>query len=166
MSDIIWSIILAASNVGIAVGSLLMVRLSERFGNEQSLAFFHFIVPILALGISLGSALWVVSIFFVVRSTAANMSRPAWNSFFYGWLPPKYRGTSTGFVGAGRRLARSLGTQAGSFIFAALGVWTCPSGTLGYPIAIMIPVIVQLFLKNKAEKEEGVQVITADSERL
>ncbi len=165
-SDIIWSVILAASNVGIAVGSLTMVRLSERFGNEKTLVFFHFIVPVIALGISLGTSLWVVSIFFTLRSTAANMSRPAWNSFFFGWLPPKYRGTSTGFVGAGRRLARSLGTQAGSFIFAALGVWTFPIATLGYPLAIIIPVIVQKFLKNKVEQEEDTPLVTADGERL
>lgn len=165
-SDLIWSVILAASNVGIAVGSLLMVKISNRFGNEKSLTVLHFLVPILALGLSLGGALWTVSIFFVTRSTAANMSRPAWNSFFYGWLPPKYRGTSTGFVGAGRRLARSLGTQVGSFIYVALGAWTFPIATLGYPIAIMIPVIMQLFLKNKEKESEEISIISSNGERI
>ncbi|NPD88964.1 MAG: MFS transporter [Asgard group archaeon] len=165
-SDILWSVILAASNVGIALGSLLMVKISNRFGNEKSLAVLHFLVPLLALGISLGGTLWTVSIFFVTRSTAANMSRPAWNSFFYGWLPPKYRGTSTGFVGAGRRLARSLGTQAGSFIYVALGAWTFPIATLGYPIAIMIPIIMQLFLKNKEKESETAPILSSNGERI
>lgn len=165
-SDIIWSVILAASNVGIAVGSLFMAKISDRFGNEKSLAVLHFLVPPLALGLALGGTLWTVAIFFVTRSTSVNMTRPAWNSFFYGWLPPKYRGTSTGFVGAGRRLSRSLGTQAGSFIYVALGPLTFPIATLGYPIAIMIPIIMQKFLKNKKKDIEEPQIITSDDERI
>ena len=146
-----WSILQAVSNVGIAVGSLFMHNLSDKFGNEKSLASLHFLVPALAFGITLGTTLPVVSTFFILRGTAADMLRPAWNSFFYGWLPPRYRGTSTGFVSAGRMLTRALGTQSGSFIFAALGAWTFPLATAGYPIAIMIPVIVQLFLKKNKE---------------
>ncbi len=165
-SDFIWSVILASSNVGIAFGSLFMYNLSDKFGNEKSLAFLHFLVPALAFGITLGTSLPVVSTFFVLRGTAANMSRPAWNSFFYGWLPPKYRGTSTGFVSAGRRLARALGTQSGSFIFGALGAWTFPLATAGYPIAIMIPVVVQLLLKKKTKKDDEVQILADTSERF
>jgi MFS family permease len=165
-SDLIWSVILASSNVGIGVGSLLMVKITDRFGTEKSLAVQHFLVPLLALGITLGTSLWVVSIFFVTRSTSVNMTRPAWNSFFYGWLPPKYRGTSTGFVGAGRRLSRSLGTQAGSFIYVALGAWTFPVATLAYPIAIMIPIIMQRFLKNRDREEEEPILIPSDTEHI
>ena len=143
-----------------------MAKISDRFGNEKSLAVLHFLVPPLALGLALGGTLWTVAIFFVTRSTSVNMTRPAWNSFFYGWLPPKYRGTSTGFVGAGRRLSRSLGTQAGSFIYVALGPLTFPIATLGYPIAIMIPIIMQKFLKNKKKDIEEPQIITSDDERI
>ncbi|MHA1398651.1 MAG: hypothetical protein ACTSSF_13250, partial [Candidatus Heimdallarchaeaceae archaeon] len=94
----------------------------------------------------------VISLFFVLRSTAANMSRPAWNSFFYSWLPPQFRGTSTGFVSAGRRLTRAIGTQAGVFIYTSLSVWTFPIATLAYPIAILIPIGVQFILKSKKKK--------------
>ena len=82
------------------------------------------------------------------------MSRPTWNAFFYSWLPPKYRGTSTGFVSAGRRLSRALGTSSGVFIYNALLAWTFPIATLGYPIAIMIPIIAQRFLKGKKSEKK------------
>ena len=164
-TDMQWAYILSASNVGIAVGSLLVLPMSKKIGNERVLALLHFIVPALAVGITLGPTLAVVAIFFVLRGSAANMSRPTWNAFFYSWLPPKYRGTSTGFVSAGRRLSRALGTLSGVYIYNALLAWTFPIATLGYPIAIMIPIIVQRFLKNKRNKDNSVP-LTDDSLRI
>ena len=135
--------------------------MSNKIGNEKVLAILHFLVPALALGITLGPTLMVVAVFFVIRGSAANMSRPTWNAFFYSWLPPKYRGTSTGFVSAGRRLSRALGTMSGVFIYEALLAWTFPIATLGYPIAIMIPIIVQRFLKNRrADSQEEPATVT------
>jgi len=165
-SDFIWGIILAGSNAGIALGSLLMVRLSKVFGNEKALAALHFLAPVLALGITLGTLLPVVSTFFVIRSSAVNMSRPSWQSFFYGWLPPKYRGTSTGFVSAGRRLTRALGTNAGGFFYTVLGAWIFPLAMLGYPVAIMIPIVVQLFLKKRFKQEDEIQPILSSEEDI
>ncbi len=153
-TDIQWAYILSASNVGIAAGSLLVLPMSNKMGNEKVLALLHFLVPALALGITLGPTLVVVALFFVIRGTSANMSRPTWNAFFYSWLPPKYRGTSTGFVSAGRRLSRALGTSSGVFIYNALLAWTFPIATLGYPIAIMIPIIAQRFLKGKKSEKK------------
>jgi len=151
-SDMEWAIILALSNAGIAFGSLAIVPLSKKIGNEKILAILHFAVPALALGLALSPGLILGSTFFVLRSSSANMSRPAWNSFFYSWLPPKYRGSSTGFVSAGRRLTRALGTTIGGVIYDAAGKilpWTFPVVTLAYPIAIMIPIIMQKFLHKK-----------------
>ncbi len=154
-TDLEWAYILSASNVGIAVGSLVVLPWSNKMGNEKVLAILHFAVPALALGITLGPTLAFVAVFFVLRGTAANMSRPTWNTFFYSWLPPKYRGTSTGFVSAGRRLTRALGTMSGVFIYEALLAWTFPIATLGYPIAILIPIIAQRLLRGKnSEKKD------------
>ncbi|MHA1685619.1 MAG: MFS transporter [Candidatus Heimdallarchaeaceae archaeon] len=146
-TDQIWSIILSLSNVGISVGNLIMIPMTKKLGNELSLGLLHFLVPILALGIALSTNVYSISTFFVLRSSAANMSRPAWNSFFYSWIPPEVRGTGTGIVNAGRRLSRALGTQSGSFIYVALGVWTFPIATIAYPIAILVPILVQYFIK-------------------
>ncbi len=157
-SDMQWAIILAASNAGIALGSLAIVPLSKKIGNEKILAILHFAVPALALGLALSPGLILGSVFFVFRSSSANMSRPAWNSFFYSWLPPKYRGSSTGFVSAGRRLTRALGTTIGGIIYDSAGrilPWTFPVVTLAYPIAIMIPIIMQRFLKKNREIEKA-----------
>ena len=157
-TDMQWAIILAASNAGIAIGSLVIVPISKKIGNEKILGILHYAVPALALGLALSPGLGIASVFFIFRSTAANMSRPAWNSFFYSWLPPKYRGTSTGFVSAGRRLTRALGTTIGGIIYTAAGSilpWTFPVITLAYPIAIMIPISMQRRLK-KNQREETV----------
>ncbi len=164
-TDMEWAIILAASNAGIAFGSLAIVPLSNKIGNEKILAILHFAVPALALGLALSPGLILGSIFFVFRSSSANMSRPAWNSFFYSWLPPQYRGSSTGFVSAGRRLTRALGTTIGGYIYTAAGrilPWTFPVVTLAYPIAIMIPIIMQRFLK-KNKEEETAEVVVPES---
>jgi MFS family permease len=153
-----WAIVLAASNAGIALGSLAIMPLSRKIGNEKILALLHYAVPALALGLALSPGLGLASVFFVFRSSAANMSRPAWNSFFYSWLPPKYRGTSTGFVSAGRRLTRALGTTVGGIIYTAAGgilAWTFPVITLAYPVAIMIPVTMQRFLKKNQEEDSA-----------
>lgn len=150
--DQLWSIILSLSNVGIALGNLVMIPMTKRLGNEKSLAILHILVPLLALGIALSTNIYFLSLFFILRSSAANMSRPAWNSFFYSWLPPEVRGRGTGVVNAGRRLSRALGTQTGSFIYVALGVWTFPIATLAYPVAIFVPIIVQYLIKSKERK--------------
>ncbi len=167
VSDMTWAIISAIFNLGIAFGNLSIVPMSKRVGNEKTLGFLYFIVPLLALGIALGNALPVVVTFHVLRGSAANMSRPAWNSFFYSWLPPEFRGRSSGLVSAGRRLARSGGTNVGAIIFPLLGKWTFPIMMLGYPVAILIPLLVQKFLKNndtnsKKYKENGSTDVTAD----
>lgn len=162
-SDMQWAIILAASNAGIALGSLTIVPLSKKFGNEKILAILHFAVPALALGLALSPGLILASVFFVIRSSSANMSRPAWNSFFYSWLPPKYRGSSTGFVSAGRRLMRALGTTIGGVIYNTAGrilPWTFPVVTLAYPLAIMIPIIMQRFLKKNKDEETADKTIS------
>ncbi len=165
-TDIQWAYILAISNLGIALGSLLILPLSKKIGNERVLAILHFLVPALALGIALAPTLLIVSVFFVLRSSAANMSRPAWNSFFYSWMPPKYRGSSTGLVSAGRRLSRSLGTWIGSYIYTALLAWTFPIATLGYPVAIMIPILMQLFLKKKNTSDKEHDIVIQNGERI
>lgn len=135
----VWGLVYGISNSSIAIGSLLVGRYAERFGKGNTVLGLYIIAPFLALGIALSSTFSLISVFYILRTTSANMAHPAWESWFFSHTPDTVRGRTMSVIQLSRRLARGAGTATGTVLFATMGTLLFPVGCLFYPIAMVIP---------------------------
>ncbi|MCE7734985.1 MAG: MFS transporter [Candidatus Heimdallarchaeota archaeon] len=138
-SPLTWGVIFGISNSTIAIGNFMVGRYSEGFGKGNTIFLLNLFSPLFALGIALVPQFSLVAVFYVLRSGVANAVQPAWNSWFYMYLPDTFRGRSLSTIHISRRLTRAVGTAAGPSLFVILGPMLFPLGCLFYPLAMSIP---------------------------